>query len=93
MLLHKLHKLELWGLPEPTEVNKDGIKRFNWVGHGDWSVDWIETQSGERLRPTDPPAKWTYWAIVLLPVVGFFIPWGAGRAIGWVLAGFGQPDR
>ena len=79
--------------PTPTEVNKDGIRKFNWVGNGDWNVDWIETKNGETLRSTDAPARWTYWAIPLFPILGFFIPWGTVRAIGWVLAGFVQPSR
>ncbi len=32
------------------------------------------------------------FAVVMLPVVGFFVPWGALRSIGWMIDGFRKPD-
>jgi hypothetical protein len=69
-------------LPQPT----GGIKKINW--RHDFSVESIETEDGQTLYPTPAPAAWLYLLIALLPVLGFVIPWGAVRAIGWVIAGF-----
>ena len=33
-------------------------------------------------------AAWEYFCVPLCPILGFLIPWGAVRAIGWVGAGF-----
>jgi hypothetical protein len=38
-----------------------------------------------------PSSAWEYLCISLLPILGFFIPWGAARAIGWTLEGFIHP--
>jgi hypothetical protein len=48
----------------------------------------IETQDGQTLYPTPAPSAWLYLLIALFPILGFFIPWGAVRAIGWVGGGF-----
>jgi hypothetical protein len=73
-------------VPVSTQVNKGGITTINW-GH-DYEVASIETSDGETLSPTPAPAAWEYLLVVLFPVAGFVIPWGAVRAIGWVGAGF-----
>lgn len=72
--------------PVPSEVDKSGIKAINWGQ--DFAVESIETQDGQTLYPTPAPSAWLYLLIALFPVLGFFIPWGAIRAIGWVGAGF-----
>ena len=69
-----------------TEVNRGGIATINWSN--DYEVASIETSDGETLSPTPAPAAWEYLLVVLFPVAGFVIPWGAVRAIGWVGAGF-----
>lgn len=53
----------------------------------------ITTDGGQTVYPTRAPAVWTYLLIALFPVIGFFIPWIAIRAIGWVGSGFSQPPR
>jgi hypothetical protein len=82
---------------EHSEVNKDGIKTINWDRDQVWKdasgIYSIETTDGQTLYPTPAPAAWEYLLIVLFPILGFFIPWGAVRAIGWVGAGFfGSPQ-
>jgi len=72
--------------PVPPEVDKSGIKAINWSQ--DFAVESIETQDGQTLYPTPAPSAWLYLLIALFPVLGFFIPWGAVLAIGWVGAGF-----
>lgn len=42
---------------------------------------------------TTPTAAWEYLCIPLCPILGFFIPWVAVRALGWMLAGFFHPAR
>jgi hypothetical protein len=76
---------------EQSEVNEGGIKTIYWnKGHEVYS---IETEDGETLFPTPAPSALMYLLIAILPVLGFFIPWGAVRAIGWVGAGFIQPSK
>jgi hypothetical protein len=78
-------------VPVPSEVNKGGIRTINWdEGFGVYS---IETEDGQTLYPTPAPSEWNYLWVALFPVLGFFIPWGAVRAIGWVGVGFSQPSR
>jgi len=69
-----------------SEVNRGGIATINWSN--DYEVASIETSDGETLSPTPAPAAWEYLLVVLFPVAGFVIPWGAVRAIGWVGVGF-----
>lgn len=73
--------------PTPSsEVNKSDIKIIHWSN--DLGVDSAETEDGNTLYPTPAPPAWTYFLTALFPILGFFIPWGAIRAIGWVGAGF-----
>lgn len=78
-------------LPNPSDVNKGGIKTINWT-HG-YGVESIVTEDGQTLYPTPAPSAWLYLLVALFPVFGFFIPWGTIRAIGWVGAGFFQPAK
>jgi hypothetical protein len=72
--------------PPMSEVNSGGIKTIYWSK--DYKVQLFQMDDGQNLFPTAAPAAWDYLLVVLLPVIGFLIPWGAVRAIGWVLAGF-----
>jgi hypothetical protein len=69
-----------------------GIKEVVWDTDNVWNdasgIYSIETEDGQTLRPTPTPPAWEYLFAILLPVLGFIIPWGAVRAIGWVVAGF-----
>jgi hypothetical protein len=69
-----------------TEVHEQGIKTIHWTG--DCRVGSIETEDGQTLYPTPTPPTRTYVLIGLLPVFGFFVPWGAVRTIEWVGAGY-----
>ncbi len=68
------------------QLNNVGIKAINWTD--DCRVSNLLTDAGEWLYPEMAPRLWESCLIILLPVVGFFIPWGIVRVIGWVLAGF-----
>lgn len=78
------------GAPPASELNKGGIKTIHWTK--DLGVESIEIESAypweSIVYPTPAPAVWTYLLIALFPILGFFIPWGSIRAIGWVGAGF-----
>lgn len=68
------------------EINQDGIKSIYWTTNH--QVDSIETLDGQTLYSTPAPGAWSYLLIGIFPVLGFFIPWAAVRAVGWVVAGF-----
>lgn len=76
------------GPPIPSTVNKGGIRTINWIH--DYAVQSIVTTDGQTLYPTPSPGGWSYFLIVILPLLGFLIPWGSIRVIGWVGAGFVQ---
>jgi len=67
-------------------VNKGEIGTIYWGKN--LAIASIETDDGQRLYPTPAPTLWSYLLIAILPVLGFFVPWGAIRAIGWVGVGF-----
>lgn len=69
-----------------SEVGTDGIKTIHWTK--DYGVESIEIGDGQTLYPTRAPSTWLYPLIALLPALGFFLPWGAVRAIGWAGGGF-----
>ena len=69
-----------------SPIDASDIKKITWGKN--YAVASIQTQDGQTLYPTPAPGAWAYAAIALLPLLGFFIPWGAVRAIGWVTAGF-----
>jgi hypothetical protein len=73
-------------IPLPSKVSKGGIETINW--NHDYGVASIETPDGQTLYPTAAPSAWLYLLIALLPLLGFFIPWGVVRGIGWVGVGF-----
>jgi hypothetical protein len=75
-------------IPSELELNKSGVKAINW-SH-DFSVESINTEDGQTLYPTPAPAWSAYALVVIFPILGFFIPWGVIRAVGWVAVGFIQ---
>lgn len=73
------------------EIDKDGIKTIRWTI--DHKVQSLETLDGRTIYPTPAPGAWSYVMIAILPLLGFFIPWGIIRAIGWVGAGFKERSK
>ena len=71
-----------WG----DQVDKGGIKTIQWST--DNEVESILTDDGQYLFPSPAPSAWEYLAIPGFLLLGFFLPWGVVRAIGWVVAGF-----
>ena len=76
---------------ETATLNRGGIKAIHWSN--DYRIEEIDTQGGQYLFPTPAPFAWLYCLIVLLPILGFLIPWGAVRAIGWVGTGFAESSK
>ena len=74
------------GTPLASEVNKGGIGTINW--NRDYVVESIETQDGQTFYPIPAPSRWLYLFAAILPLLGFALPWGLIRAVGWVGAGF-----
>ena len=69
----------------PSELNNGGIKTVHFENR---EIASIETLDGQTIYPTPAPSAWLYLLAALFPLLGFLIPWGAVRAIGWVGAGF-----
>lgn len=74
-----------------VEVNSGGLKIIHWSES--FEVQSLETTSGDTLYPTPAPSSWSYILVALLPLLGFIIPWGIIRSLGWVCAGFFQPAK
>ena len=68
------------------QVGRGGIETIHW--NADSAIAFIVTDDGHYLFPTPAPAAWEYLLVVLFPILGFIVPWGAVRAIGWTAAGF-----
>jgi len=50
--------------------------------------DQFELESGESIDKTPAPSVYDWLLPLAWPVLGFFLPWGAVRTIGWVAGGF-----
>jgi hypothetical protein len=69
-----------------SAANKEGIKSVVWKKN--LEVQSIEKEDGDVVISSQSPSLWTYLLVLIFPVVGFVIPWGAVRAIAWVGFGF-----
>lgn len=84
--------------PDSDTVNKNGIKTIHWdakraLSGGNIEVAFMEMEDGATLYPVDLPAPWQYGLVFLFPVLGFFVPWGAIRAVTWIGQGFFQNSK
>ena len=48
----------------------------------------IVLSTGESIPKTEPPTLMAFMALLLYPLGGFLVPWGAIRVIAWLVAGF-----
>jgi hypothetical protein len=85
---HKYYITDEDGTVLTSQVWVGEVKTINWTMGKAYAVKSIETVDGQTLYPTPAPSAWMYLLVALFPILGFFIPWGAIRAIGWVGAGF-----
>jgi len=74
------------GVGQAIESNPDHIKTIHWTK--DLGVESLETNDGKTLYPVSAPNRWLYLVAAICPLLGFVIPWGLIRAVGWVGAGF-----
>lgn len=72
--------------PPTSTVNRGGIKVIHWSKA--LRVESIETEDGQTLYSAPAPNRWLYIFAAILPLLGFVLPWGLVRAVGWVGAGF-----
>ncbi|MGD0348083.1 MAG: hypothetical protein ABSA85_15070 [Terracidiphilus sp.] len=63
-----------------SAVDGGGIRSIGWNQY--YAVVSIETAEGQTLYSIPEPADWKFCVALLFPVAGFFILWGAVRAIG-----------
>lgn len=75
--------------PKPPVAHRaaDALQASSWVlaeKESDWRAWGIMTPDGENLDPTPPPSPFAYLLVIVMPVAGFVVPWGAVRAIGRV---------
>lgn len=68
------------------QVNLNGIKQVTVDKTG--SVLVIDLQNGEILQRTDAPHIGAYFGILVFPLLGLLVPWGAVRVLIWVGSGF-----
>ena len=76
---------------QPTDLKSGGIKTVYWTEN--LEVKSIETTGGDTFYPTAAPGIWSFLLIQIPPLFGFVVPWGAVRAVGWVVAGFVQTSH
>jgi hypothetical protein len=75
-------------MPFASELNTGDVKTINWIKGMSYTIESIETVDGQSLYPKPPPSRWLYLFAAILPLLGFALPWGLVRAVGWVGAGF-----
>lgn len=68
------------------KVNKEGIKTIHWTEA--FEVESLDMIDGQTLYAEPAPNRWLYSLAAILPLLGFIIPWGLIRAVGWVGNGF-----
>ena len=77
--------------PPASTLNKGGIKTIRWTK--DLGVEAIELEDGRTVYPATAPSKWQYLLVAAFPLLGFLLPWGLVRAVGWVGAGFSTSPK
>lgn len=51
----------------------------------------IDLSTGESVEKTDAPHIWAFLPLLLLPAIGFLVPWGLVRVMAWIAVGFFAP--
>jgi hypothetical protein len=75
-------------IPLASELSTGNIKTIDWNKGMSYTIESIETRDGQTHYPTPAPNPWLYPFVAILPLLGFALPWGLVRAVGWVGAGF-----
>jgi hypothetical protein len=74
-----------------VSVDLDGIKQVTVDKAG--LVSSIELSTGECVRRIEAPRVTVCLGILLYPILGLLLPWGAVRIVMWVRAGFFAPSQ
>jgi hypothetical protein len=82
----------------PAGGNADSQAAANFDGIEEVMVDkgvvqLIRLVTGASVQRTEPPALKSYFSLLLYPILGSILPWGAIRALTWLGAGFFEPNR
>jgi hypothetical protein len=77
-----------YAVPIASEINTDEIKTINWGMGKNYDIESLEIEDGTTIYPTALPSRWIYLFAVILPVIGFALPWGLIRSVQWVATGF-----
>jgi hypothetical protein len=72
--------------PPDSAINRNGIETIRWSKA--LEVDLLYMTDGQVLYAVPAPNLWLYLLVAVLPLIGFVLPWGLVRAVGWVGAGF-----
>jgi hypothetical protein len=72
--------------PPNSTINRNGINTIHWTKT--LEVDFLDMADGQVLYAESAPNRWLYLLVVILPLLGFGLPWGLIRAVGWVGTGF-----
>jgi hypothetical protein len=65
-----------------TPIDVSNVKSVTWSSK-DASISYIETQDGRTLYNSEVSSRWFYLLYASYPVIGFLVPWGAIRTVGW----------
>jgi hypothetical protein len=74
--------------------NEDGVKSIHYgttSGEKGEHVESVTYLDGTTVYKVPAIAWWEYAMVIVLPLVGFLIPWGAFRGLVWIGSGFSHP--
>ena len=74
------------GDPPNSTINRNGIETIHWTRA--LEVDFFDMVDGQTLYAVPAPNRLLYLFAAILPLLGFILPWGLIRAVGWVGSGF-----
>ncbi len=92
----------LCGSTDGWKINKGGVRAIGFWGTTNEEkmksrlagnvtaadISDIETDDGQKLHDTLPPALSSYLLVLTFPALGFLVPWGAIRTLTWIGIGF-----
>jgi hypothetical protein len=73
------------------QVPLAGVSLIHIGSHGE--VLSFDKKDGTTVYKPEANSPWLYLSLMLLPVAGFFIPWGVVRGFAWIVSGFLNPSR
>lgn len=73
-----------------VSVKRNGVQQITF--DDDYQeIKWIVLNNGNTIYSQKKPEYWTMLLFIMLPpLLGFVVPWGAVRTIGWIVQGFNR---